>query len=100
MDLETWLIYLAAGRLIIWLLQVNGLLRPVWNLHPLLLELSQCDLCLGFWVYLFLGLLLSTRPFATWPFYVGVVVLAAFSTLSAHLLRLGWQSKFGITVIN
>lgn len=100
MTLEVWLIYLAAGRVITWLLQVNGLMKPLWKSHHFLLDLSQCDLCLGFWVYLFLALCLPTRPFAMWTFYVGAVVLASVSTLIAHLLRIGWQTKFGITVID
>lgn len=100
MSLEVWLIYLAAGRLITWLLQVNGLLRPLWSLHPLLSELGSCDLCLGFWVYLALGLGLSQEVLGVWPWWAEIVILAALTSFVAHLLRIGWQSKFGVTVID
>lgn len=82
--------FLLTGRLWTWLLQTNGLTRPVWALHPKLKELAECDLCLGFWVYLVLAL----RRRANSP-----LTLAAISALLAHLARLGWQAKFGTTVI-
>lgn len=99
-SLPDFLLYLAAGRLVIWLLQTAGLLRPLWRRHPLLLELSACDLCLGFWVYL--GLALTYRGgkvFGLWPDPLERVILAALSTLGAHLVRLGWEDRFGVTVI-
>jgi hypothetical protein len=98
MTLETWLIYLAVGRLITWLLQVNGLMRSVWDLRPLLRELRECDLCLGFWVYILLSLFLSS-PFDIWPWWIEIVILAALTSFIAHLLRIGYQTKFGVTVI-
>lgn len=98
MALSDFLLYLLAGRLWTWLLQTNGLTRPVWDLHPKLKELSECDLCLGFWVYLVLALRRREKgPFP--PSEGGTLTLAAGSALLAHLLRLGWQAKFGITVI-
>lgn len=100
MSLTTWLLYLAAGRLLTWLLQVNGLTRPLWNAHPTLKELSECDLCLGFWVYLGLGFSLREKWADLWPFRVSVLVLATVTSFIAHLLRIGWQTKFGVTVID
>jgi hypothetical protein len=102
MSLETWLIYLAAGKLLTWLLQINGLMRPVWGSHPLLRELRECDLCLGFWVYLLLAVFLPRTRLSNligFPVWVWVIVLAALSSFIAHLLRIGWQTKFGVTVI-
>lgn len=97
--MQDFLFYLAAGRLMTWLLQINGLTRPVFDSHPKLAELRECDLCLGFWVYLGLALFF-TPPLALFPRPVKQVVVAALSTFMMHLLRLGWASKFGgITVI-
>jgi hypothetical protein len=98
MSLEVWLIYLVAGRLLTWFLMVNGVTRPLWNFHPLLRELSQCDLCLGFWVYLLLALPLP-QPFLIFPWGYEIFILAALTSFIAHLLRIGYQTKFGITVI-
>jgi hypothetical protein len=95
MSLTQFVLYLAAGRLLTWLAQVSGLMRPVWDRHPVLTELAGCDLCLGFWVYL---LLAPRRAFGLWSDLGERVVLAAFSSLTAHLVRLGWGAKFGVTV--
>lgn len=99
MSLSEFLLYLAVGRLVTWLLQVNGLARRLWRLHPLLTELGECDLCLGFWIYLALSLPWQRELFGVWPRSVESVALAAIATFAAHLLRLGWQSKFEVAVI-
>lgn len=99
MPLPDFLIYLALGRLITWLLQTAGLLAPIWRSHRLLTELAECDLCLGFWVYLALGLL-SDASFGWWPQLLDITILAALTSFAAHLLRLGWQAKFSITYID
>lgn len=100
MSLFNFLFYLAAGRLITWLLQTNGLMRPVWQSHPLLAEMRACDLCLGFWVYLGLALAWPRRIFGLWPHDIERGLLAAITAMVAHLLRLGWLSKFGTVVID
>lgn len=87
-----------------WLLQTAGLMRQFWNSDPLLQELGGCDLCLGFWVYLGLGLAWALPLWAVdapvilfgfLPSLVEVVILAMLAALMAHLIRLGWLSKFG-----
>jgi len=89
--------FLAVGRLLIWLLQTSGLMRPVWAWKPILTELGGCDLCLGFWVYLGLAVFVPA-PFGIWPGVVEAVILAAIATFAAHLIRLGWQVKFGVVI--
>jgi hypothetical protein len=98
MSLTTWLIYLAAGKLITWMLQNNGLLRPLWKRNKQLTELGQCDLCMGFWVFLLLSLRLH-RPLngLLWP--LERLCWAMITTFTAHILRIGWETKFGVTVI-
>ena len=93
------LFFLAAGRLLIWLLQTNGLMRSVWAWKPILTELGGCDLCLGFWVYLGLAVFLPA-PFGIWPDAIEAVMLAAIASFAVHLMRLGWQIKFGGVVID
>ena len=87
------------GRLITWLLQTNGLSKPLWDSHPLLTELGECDLCLGFWVYLAMATMTKLAMFEIWPKWFDCIAQAAISTFIAHLIRLGWYSKFGTTVI-
>lgn len=95
--LDDFIIFLAIGRLLTWMLQTAGLLRPIWNWHPLLTELSECDLCLGFWVYLVLGAVLGLSLGLS-P-VINEIVLAAVASFIAHIFRLGWNAKFGVTVI-
>jgi len=99
MPLSSYLLYLTAGRLLVWLLQINGLTKPIWDSHPKLQELGECDLCLGFWVYLFLALFVKGATLGLWSWPIDRLVLAAVSAMGAHLLRIGWDSKFGITVV-
>lgn len=89
-----FLVYLGSGRLVIWLIQINGLLEPLKNLHPKIKELIECDLCLGFWVYLLLNVLMPVELFTT-NFWVGNITLnAMLSTSMMHLIRLGWEVRF------
>ncbi len=100
MTVPAYLLYLAAGRLITWLLQTAGPMRPVWRAHPLLAELGGCDLCLGVWVYLALALCYrGGKLFGLWPDLVERAILAALTALGAHLLRLGFEDRFGVTVV-
>lgn len=98
MTIAQFLIYLALGRLFVWLLQITGLLRPLWALHPLLEELRACDLCLGFWVYLGLAWGLDA-PFSWWHPGVEMVLVAGVASMMAHLMRLGWLMKFGVEIV-
>ena len=96
MTLLHFILLLAVGRLLIWLLQTASPIR--WLCRQVrLLSLLDCDLCLGFWVYLFLALFLPA--FGPWPALLNVVITAAFSTFVMHLLRLGWQAKFSTVVL-
>jgi len=88
--------YLATGRLLTWLVQTSGLTRPLFDRHPTLRELRECDLCTGFWVYLVLS---PRQDLGFRPHFLNRIAWAAGSSFAAHLLRLGWLSKFGVTVI-
>jgi len=99
MSLVTWLLFLAVGRLVTWLLQVNGLTKPVWEAKPVLTELRDCDLCLGFWVYLALALTYTRQIFGLWPRPIEAGILAAITAFLGHLLRIGYQDKFGTIYI-
>lgn len=91
---------LLIGRLFTWLLQTNGLMEPIWNRHYLLKDLSECDLCLGFWVYLAVFLLPRQRLMTEWPKIAEDVATAGIAAFLAHLIRMGWQSKFGNVTFN
>jgi len=99
MTIPEFALFLLVGRLLTWLIQTNGLSRPIWSLHPILGELGECDLCLGFWGFLAMAKMAGKPMFNFWPRWFDYIVQAAISTFIVHLLRLGWHSKFGVTVI-
>lgn len=99
MSVAEFFVFIAAGRAITWLGQNNGLTKPLWRLHPLLKKLGECDLCLGFWVFLGLASVLQVQPFDLWAWWIEAIVLACISAIITHVLRIGWQSKFGVTII-
>jgi hypothetical protein len=99
MPVSQFALSLLIGRLLPWLIQTNGLSKPIWDLHPTLKEMSECDLCLGFWGFLAMAILTDKPMFSFLPRWFDYVAQAAISTFVIHLLRLGWNSKFGVTVI-
>lgn len=99
MTVPQFALHLMAGRLLIWLVQTNGLSKPIWALHPTLTALGECDLCLGFWGFLAMAIITDKPTFNLWPKWFDFIAQAAISTFAVHLLRLGWHSKFGVTVI-
>jgi hypothetical protein len=99
MTLTGLLVYFAAGRLLTWLLQTSGLTRRLWAINGFWAELGECDLCLGFWVYLLLALLWQPPLFGLWPWPVEMVIFAAVASFVMHLIRLGWHSKFSAVII-
>lgn len=97
MALGRFVVYLATGRLLTWLVQTSGLTRPLFERHYLLSELRACDLCSGFWVYLALS---PREDLGFRPGILNRVAWAAGASFLAHLLRLGWDSKYKVTVID
>lgn len=99
MTVSDFVLFLLTGRLLTWLLQTNGLSKPIWELHPKLKELSECDLCMGFWVFLAMSVSGKRRVTNEYPGWFGAIAQAAIAAFITHLVRLGWHSKFGVTVI-
>lgn len=98
MPLKDFAAFLLIGRLLIWLTQTNGLIEPLWSKHEKLQELRECDLCLGFWVYLAMAIFQWRKPIERYPRPVEFGILAAVSTFAMHLIRLGWGLKFGSVI--
>lgn len=96
-----WIALVITGRLIIWVLQISGLTRPIFEKHPLLLELRECDFCLGCWIFMGLSWALGANILE--PVYVpGLCEFVTGVTISfaTHLCRLGWTYKFGVFEID
>lgn len=94
-----FLFNLMTGGLITWMLQTNGLTRTLWQRHKLLVELKECDLCLGFWVFLGLGYTLRIRPLGVANRQVEPIIFAFIASFLVHIFRAGLKAKFGYTVV-
>lgn len=93
------LAYLVLGRLIVWTAQTSGPTRKLWALTPFLEELGACDFCLGCWIFPVLAWLFGVNLTG---FYIPVVTEAITGIATAfgmHLVRLGWQAKFGVEIL-
>ena len=95
----SFLLYLAAGKLLIW----TGQKFIAANAKTLFFrKLFDCDFCWGVWVYSALALLfkitIMTDVFPYVPF-VSEVVAGVISSFVVHLLTIGWREKFSVIVI-
>lgn len=93
--------YLAFGKLVIFFGQ--KVVSDNTSKENFLVKLFRCDLCLGFWVYFFLGFLFSDNILFE-ELNIGVPIvrealLAMATTFVVHLLTLGWDSRFREIVI-
>jgi len=86
------------GRLIIWTFQSNGLLNPLFSKNTKLRELISCDFCLGFWIFTGLAHVFGLNLLS--PVYVPILseaITGLVASFVSHLMRLGWETKFGVT---
>lgn len=98
-----FIIYALIGKMIIFFVQTFPLpklpiIGELFRSGKFLHDLVSCDLCLGFWVYLFLsieGTVYITERYVQFPI-LNNIVTAMFVSFVMHLLTIGWQDKFGI----
>jgi len=92
------LVFLGSGKLLQVFAKRFPPIQAVCENGELLAKLYGCNLCSGFWVYLFLA-----------PFFkinmqienklVRYLVTACISSLLTYLVGLGWDEEFGKLVI-
>jgi hypothetical protein len=99
--------FLLVGKLTIYLLQKfpfrKTIIGSLFEEGKLLAELFVCDLCLGVWVYLVLGYFLKI-DLMKYLFGVYIIGLNEFLTgaivsFLVHVFSIGWNTKFGIIVL-
>jgi len=100
--LAKWLIFLALGKVVIFVWQrfeLPGFIKK----YKWFVKLHDCDLCSGVWIYtilsLFLGVdLLSTLIFTYVPF-VSQIVTGIIVSWVMWIFTLGWHSAYDVVVV-
>jgi len=97
--MELYLVYILVGRLFVYLLQKSPYHKLIYKWR-FLQELFECDLCLGVWVYTFLSFFVNVNMFSFYVPILSELIIGSGTSLIVHLLRIGWQEKFGTIVIS
>jgi len=84
---------------------LGELLMFLWNKQPLskfissksnfFKEMFECDLCLGVWAFWILALIFGAYAFDPYIPVFSEFIFGAIMSFFAHLVRIGWQTKFG-----
>ena len=87
--------YAMTGKLLMLFLRKFPLTDKIANkLH--LTTLIECNLCLGFWIYLILLIWFRVNIFDVYYSGLSEVSTAAFTSFVMWLLVIGWFEVFGI----
>jgi hypothetical protein len=95
-----FLVYALSGKLLIWLTRKFPPIRSLFQKWEFSRELFDCDLCLGFWVFLGLSVFFNINVEQIENKLVGNIMLSGFTTFVMYLLSIGWQEVFGEYVID
>lgn len=90
----SFIVLAGVGRLGVWLVMTNGItmsLRP--KAPELIQEMLGCDLCVGFWAYLIIGLFaVPLRLFDNR--LLDILTYAAVSSFLVHLITAGFTARY------
>ena len=98
--------YAGLGKLFIFLIQKSPYMKFIIGFFKgrskeFLEQLFGCDLCLGFWVYLFLALLfqyanvnVNVLDIPNAP-VISAIITGAITSFIVHLISIGWRDRFG-----
>ncbi|MCK5342333.1 MAG: hypothetical protein KAR20_02955 [Candidatus Heimdallarchaeota archaeon] len=93
--ISTLIAYAITGKLLMYFLRKF----PTTNIIAKKLHLTtliECNLCLGFWVYLILVLFFKVNIFSIYYPGVSEIATAALMSFVMWLLTIGWFDEFGI----
>jgi hypothetical protein len=100
-NLSSWVIYLALGKIFIYLWQQFPLPSRLEKIK-VINKLHLCSLCSGVWIYSILAcamrmdiLVLFGFPFV---FLIGWIVTGGVSSFLIHLISMGWNDQFAVEI--
>jgi len=91
--------YAAIGKLFLFLVRKFPLTGIILGKTELSQELYDCDLCLGFWVYLALAPFFKIKIDIVENKVVRNTVLAGVTSFLMYLISVGWRENFENLVI-
>lgn len=100
MSLEYWFIYLAVGAVAIFIWRKSPYAKWLASKSTFIDDLQNCNLCIGFWFYFLLAIVMQVNVFS--EFYVVIVsqfLSAIITTFFFHVLYAGWNALFTSIVI-
>jgi len=89
-----FLLYLGSGKLLLFLLKKFPPFQVFMSKKESLQRLYNCDLCSGFWVYLFLSFFIYIKVDQVKNPLVRRLLVAAISTLLAQCSSVGYSELF------
>ena len=88
----TGVVYLAIGKLLIYLIQKAPYKDYIkWGF---LKDLVKCDLCLGWWVYFVLSVVLKQWWFFAYQPIISEIITCSTATFVMWIVSRGWDSQF------
>jgi hypothetical protein len=95
------LVYAIIGRICVFFLQKFPFVKLPWvgkwfEDGGFLFDLFHCDLCLGTWVFTFFAVAMQLNLLDVYIPGVSELVTGAIISLIVWLVRIGWQTQFGI----
>jgi len=93
-----YFLYLAVGRLFIYLLRLFPLAVRILEKNKDTEKLLNCDLCIGVWIYTFLAWTMNIHIIQH-SNVISYLVTGSVSSFIMYLLKRGWDQEFREYVI-
>ena len=101
MTFEYWLIYLALGIAIIFVWRKSPYSKWIGQKSTFLKDLQACNLCIGFWVYFILAIVMQINILTEF-YLIGVsqFLSAVVTATFFYILAAGWDTLFRNIIIS
>lgn len=93
------LLFLGSGKILLFFMRKFPPIRAVMSKWELSQKLFDCDLCLGFWVFLFLSPWFDIDVKQINNKVLRWIVTACLSSFLSYLISVGWEQEYGTVVI-
>lgn len=108
MELSQLIGFLLVGRLLVFVLQKfpfrKTIIGKFFKEGKFLEQLFSCELCLGCYVYAFVGYLLRidfiSELFGVYVIAFNEIMTGIIASFVVYIFAIGWQTRFGIIEVN